>query len=449
MVKWTPKQAAATAEADAHRYTLFGGARGPGKSYWLRWYLLRYLLQCARHNLRHVHVGLFCEDYPQLKDRQISKIEMEFPRWLGILQESRHSGLGFHLKPEYGGGVMALRNLDDPSKYQSAEFAAIGVDELTKNPVSTFDVLRGSLRWPGIRNVRFVAASNPGGIGHLWVKAYWIDRTYPPEMERMANEFSFVRALPDDNPHLDQAYWSMLDTLPRDLARAWRWGEWDVFAGQVFGEWRRDRHVVLPYDIPEHWTRLRAVDWGRHSPWCCLWMARNPDSGRVVVYREAYETGLTDRQQAQRILDMTPPGERISMTYADPSMWTKKTFEDQTFSTADEYGSGGVHVTKADNDRLNGVRKVHTLLADLGDGLPGLQIFETCPNLIRTLPALVRDAVRSEDVDTDAEDHCYDALRYGLTAVRPARVRAAAPAANLRVGRVVVRELGGLVSKDL
>lgn len=417
---FTDKQMAATQAADTHKFTLYGGSRGPGKSYWLRRYLLRTLLKLASEGIRGARVGLFCEDYPALKDRQISKIETEFPSWLGVLKDSTTHGLGFHLAEEYGGGVLTLRNLDDASKYQSAEFAAIGVDELTKNSVETFNLLRGSLRWPGVHKPKFVAASNPGGIGHAWVSDYWIYKRFPSELQRLSDEFVFVRALPDDNPHLSTEYWEDLETLPPDLAKAWRWGDWSVFAGQVFREFSIDRHVVPPNLIPEAGTNKRAVDWGYSNPFCALWGRTEIDSGRVWVYREAYQSGLTDRQQAQLIKDLTPADENIAMTFADPAMWQKKNVANIVTSTADEYASQSVYLMKGDNDRVNGVRKVHRMLADLPDGKPGLMISETCQHLIKQLQNLAVDKGNPEDVDTKQEDHAFDTLKYLLSNVREA-----------------------------
>lgn len=453
LCKFWPKQQLASETAKTHKFTLYGGSRGPGKSRWLRWWLLfRLLWLTYTYNLRGVVVGLFCEDYPQLKDRQIGKISKEFPAWLGTLMESQEYGLGFHVHAAYGGGVLALRNLDDPSKYQSAEFAAMGVDELTKNKVETFDVLRGSLRWAGVPDpeCKFVAATNPGSIGHLWVRQYFIDKIYPAELQGLANEFAFVRALPTDNPSLDAGYWEMLNTLPPKLARAWRWGDWDVFEGQAFDTFRRGHHTCKPFTLPAHWPRWRAVDWGFRAPFCCLWFARDPDVGRVFVYREEYKTGLTDRQQARLIKSLTPAWEKIGLTFADPAMWTKKSHEERTFSTADEYSAAGVTLTEADNDRLTGKRKVDTLLMDLDDDRPGLVIFETCTHLIRTLPALPYDKENPEDVDSDAEDHPYDTLKYGLSRVKPAvRKKAEATVINDPILRLVRQGQGGLGSRDL
>ncbi len=415
LCNWTDKQRDATKAADAHQFTLYGGSRGPGKSYWLRWYMLREALRLAKSGISAPRVGLFCEDYPSLKDRQISKIDAEFPAWMGELKDSQVSGLGFYLHPDYGGGVILLRNLDDASKYQSSEFAAIGVDELTKNSLDTFNMLRGSLRYPGIPKPRFVAASNPGSIGHAWVYQYWLECNYPPELSPLADEFAFVPGLPDDNPHLDASYWQMLETLPPALARAWRWGDWTVFSGQVFTEFRVDLHVIKPITIPNHWAHWRAIDWGYAKPFCCLWFAKDPDTERIYIYRELYQTNLTDRSQAKTIRDNTDREEHILRTYADPSMWERKEDDNEITTTAKRYESEGVKLIPANNDRLGGKRKVHDALANLPDGKPRLMIFETCANLIRTLPMLPYDLTRVEDVDTKAEDHTYDTLRYGLT----------------------------------
>jgi len=416
---FTPKQQAATDAMDNYRYILYGGARGGGKSRWLRWACIWFLLKCYLvWGLRNVRIGLFCETYPDLRDRQVSKIKTEFPDWMGEIKDTKEDGLCFFLGEENGAGQIALRNLDDPTKYQSAEFALIAVDELTKITKDTFDILRGSLRWPGIDQTLFIAATNPGGVGHGWVRGLWVDRKFPPELSGKADEFVFIQSLPKDNEYLPKSYWDELNSLPPLLVKAWVEGSWDVFAGQAFN-FSRERHVITQMpDRWEAWPKWRSIDWGYSNPWCCLWHARNPDNGRIITYREAYQTNLTDRQQARMVMDMTPPHERITVTYADPSMWATKNMEGQVSSTADEYAGAGVPLTRADNDRLGGKRKLDRLLEPLPDGLPGLQIFVTCSNLIRTLPALAYDNTKTEDVDTDQEDHAYDTLRYGLTQAR-------------------------------
>lgn len=418
LYSFTDKQAAARDACFRRRFILYGGARGGGKSYWLRWMLLHLLLYWYFHEgIKGVIVGLFCDTYPELRDRQINKINSEFPAWMGEVKETKEDGLCFFLRPDLGGGKIALRNLDDARKYRSAEFAAVAVDELTLIPLDTFNILRGSLRWPGIAHTLFLAATNPGGLGHLWVKRYWIDQDYPPEMRELGSQFEFIKSLPADNPHLDKTYWDDLNSLPPDLARAWVQGDWNVFAGQAFGTWRDDTHVIDPFQLPDHWPRWRGIDWGYDAPFCCLWIAKDPATGRYYAYREAYVRELIDRDQAKLIRDMTMPAEQIIASYADPSMWARKTQVTIT-STADEYAAAGVPLTPGDNDRLSGKRKVDRMLQNLPDGKPGLMVFATCRNLIRTLPALPYDDTRIEDINTKAEDHGYDALRYALSAAR-------------------------------
>lgn len=414
--QFTPKQKEAFEALFKYQYILYGGARGGGKSFWLRWICLLMLIYWYRvHKLEKVVVGLFCETYPDLRDRQINKIKKEFPSALGVVKETKTHGLGFYLTEENGGGVIALRNLDRPDKYQSAEFALVAVDELTKITFDTFEILRGSKRWPGLSHTIFVGATNPGGIGHGWVKSLWIDDDFPKNMFGMRKWFKFIQSLPTDNPHLDEHYWEELNSLSDDLRRAWLEGDWDVFKGQAFPQFRRDKHVCEPFAIPTWWPKWRSVDWGFRAPFCCGWFAQEPNTGRIYLYRELYETELTDKQQARAIVGATAEDEKITMTYADPSMWSRKNMDGIITSTADEYAKEGVKLYKADNDRLSGKRKVDRVLEDLPDGKPGLVIFSTCTETIRTVPALPYSKTRIEDVDTDAEDHAFDMIKYGLT----------------------------------
>ena len=219
-----PKQIEAAQASRRFKFTLFGGSLGSGKSRWLRWMALYWLMEYwEKYHIKGIRAGVFSEDYPSLNDRHLTKIKYEFPAWLGRYNEAKHE---FTLKPEYGSGIIAFRNLDDPEKYLSVEFAIECVDEINRNEKPTFIELRKRLRWPGIKDVKFLAGCNP--IGKPWVKNMWVKRMFPTE-EKEQYEFVFVPALPTDNPHLPQEYYKSLESLPENQRKAMLEGNWDAF----------------------------------------------------------------------------------------------------------------------------------------------------------------------------------------------------------------------------
>ena len=228
---FTIKQNAALEASKKYKYILYGGAMGCGKSHWLRWATVYWLLYFAeKYHKRGIRAGLFCEDYGSLNDRHISKIKFEFPKSMGTYNEQRHE---FNFHPWYGSPVIAFRNLDDPSKYVSSEFAIIAVDEINRDPFSMFSILRTRLRFPDIPDPKFISASNP--VGEPWVKRYWIDRNFPPE-EKETNQFFYVPALPKDNPYLDESYFKMLDSLDEKERKAYLEGDWSAFESEMDAE---------------------------------------------------------------------------------------------------------------------------------------------------------------------------------------------------------------------
>lgn len=224
LLNFFPRQLDCLNATKKFKYVLYGGSMGSGKSYFLRWVSVYWLMYWfAAKGLRGVRVGLFCENFPALNDRHLSKIKAEFPAWLGTYNEQRHE---FTLAPHYGSGVLAFRNLDDVGKYLSVEFASIAIDEVNRNPKSVFDLLRTRLRWPGIVETKFIGACNP--IGEAWVKNFWIKRLFPVE-EQEPQEFYFVKALPSDNTHLDKTYFEGLKSMPEAERKAYLEGDWDAF----------------------------------------------------------------------------------------------------------------------------------------------------------------------------------------------------------------------------
>lgn len=400
---------------DSHKYTLYGGAKGGGKSYILRWTLILLLLKWATDGHKNVRVALFCENYPSLKDRQITKIHTEFPSWLGTLSDSQIEGMAFVLKPEFGSGILALRNLDDPSKYASSEFAAVGVDELTKNGKEVFDQLRSIVRWPGIDKTKFIAGTNPGGIGHNWVKTFWVDRQFPPS-EGEPNEFAFVQALAFDNPSLSSDYLKSLSSLPERMRKAYLEGDWNIFDGQFFTEWRDNIHTIEPFTVPDTWKRFRTIDHGRTAPTACYWGAVDFD-GRVYIYREYYMAGQDADVNAREIARLSQ-GERYMFTVLDAACFSK-TGTGETISEI--YIRNGVMVEPSPKGRLAGWVLMHNYLRSTLEEQPRIQFFKTCHNAIRTIPSLVHDKKNPEDLDSNGEDHSADSISYGLQMLHEAK----------------------------
>lgn len=393
---------------------LYGGAAGGGKSFFLRWWSVFYLMSLAEQGIKGATVGLFCEDYPSLLDRQISKIRVEFPPSLGTLKEGVTRD--FELAPQYGGGRVLLRNLDDPSKYLSAEFAGIAVDELTRNGKDVFDFLRSRLRWsatatsPGVTRPRFVAGTNPSGIGHSWVKQLWIEGNFPPELRKLKPEFAFVPAKSSDNPYLSDSYHDDLETLPPDMAKAYAEGSWDIFAGQYFDIFKESEHCDRPeeWNLEPWWPRWISIDWGFKHNAAAYWFASEQDS--VFTYREVVRNGLSPYLLAELICEANGK-DKPKQIFLSPDAFAKRTAEN---TIAEQMGEvfrdhGLPNPTPADDDRVGGWMLCYQML-EAGY----LRIGKNCKELIRALPTLIRDPIKIEDVEKMDGDDSPDAWRYGV-----------------------------------
>ena len=476
VAKFTDRQMEAVRALDSGevKYLLYGGALGGGKSYFLRWIAIRLLMNFfADYGLRYVQVMLACEDYPSLKDRQISKMAREFPAWLGQMYvDHKEYGRCFILHDDYGNGVVCLRNLDDAAKYQSAEFAGILVDELTKNDLSVFTDLRMRLRWPGIPDMActFMGATNPGGVGHAYCKALWMDQTFPDEFLKpidYSKTFKYIPSKAEDNPHLDEAYWAQLQTLPPHLRAAFRDGSWDLFKGQAFQEWSRAYHVVEPMYFrhrdgkdrlyPEGSPLFMTFDWGFGAPFSVGWWWIDSD-GRKYRFSEWYgwsgvpntglrladteiAAGVVKREQAMGLVEVgSYLGSKVYnpgiVRLCDPTCFNKKPDYrggGQMPSTAEVFMNAGLMLRPGDPSRALKWRQFHEHLKvpydDEGkvSGVPMLQVYSTCQHFIRTVPSLIVDDSDVEEIDTGGEDHVADEAAHVMM-YRPVRGEVAAPA---------------------
>lgn len=388
---------------------LYGGQAGGGKSYFLRALAVGLCLSYPG-----LVVPLFRRTYPELEETHIQKIQQELPPEAGKYKADRHEWRFPN------GSVMEFRYCereDDVYKYNSAEWDALLIDEATQFTGTQVSYLGSRVRTSQIARPNWrpiiVYSANPGGVGHHYFRDGFVKASRPgcafsaPAEEGGARR-AFLPATLDDNPALSQDYKRRLQAIKdKALKRALLEGDWDVFAGQVFSEFRMDKHVITGFQIPDHWVRWRSYDYGFAAPMCCLWFAKEPHSNRVFVYRELYGSGMTDITQVQKIKQLSK-NERIRYSLADPAIWRK---DPNGTSIAAVFANHGVYMSRASNDRFSGWQRVHEALS--GDP-PNLMIFENCVNLIRTLPTLTYDKTNVEDVDTDLEDHAGDALRYGL-----------------------------------
>ncbi len=311
-------------------------------------------------------------------------------------------------------------NEQDVYRYQGQEYDVIGLEEATTFTESQMQFITTCNR--SIRTdftPRMYYTCNPGGVGHSWVKRLFITRQY--KASEHPEDYSFVPAKLSDNTVLTRSnpeYRQILENLPDHLRRAHLDGDWDAMAGQFFEEFRRDKHVIKPFEIPKSWRRFRSMDWGYADPCATLWFAVSP-KGRVYVYRERYKNKVLAKDVARDIRNLSG-AEPIAYTAASPDMWQERGNTDIAgYTIAEAFAENGVPLIKADNTRGSGWQRVRYYLADMEDGFPRMLIFNTCENLIRTIPEMIYDPHFVEDVADNLEDHAPEALRYGLMS-RPA-----------------------------
>jgi hypothetical protein len=473
LVRPTPKQREFLQAIQQYWFVLFGGAAGGGKSFILQWWSVICVLKAFTvHGVRNTKFLLACEDYPALEGRHLSA--WRIPRWMGEIKNSSMEGLRFKLVDSLGGGMVMLRNLDDPGKYDSEEFIGIAVDEWTKNPWKVFDELRKRLRWPAMAdtphlpcgghladkigalvecpipahhgaaawNFPFAMGSNPGGPSHSQTKEIFVDGDFRnfPELAPIKEHFHFVRSRSTDNPYNPADYKEKnLDTLPEQMRLAYAEGDWNVFVGQYFSNFIKAERRIHPSQAAElikpWWTRWMSSDWGFHHHWVTQWHATGlcmPEDARrilgriwehpkkiVVTYRELAARGLADRAYAEQIVQLMPRDgagrvtEQILDFFFSPDGFGRR--GESGHSTSQELSEvfhpvGLPFPVPADDNRVQGWRVIYGLVAR-----DECFISSECDVLLNALPVLKHREDKPEDVEKvdHISDDSADCYRYG------------------------------------
>lgn len=433
--------------ADRHKYIAFGGARGGGKSWSVR---VKAVILCLRY--AGIKVMIVRSTYPELQENHIRPLcEM-----LKVGHEDKEERIAEyndskkHIVFDNGSRII-FRYCDsdkDLRRFQGLECDVLFVDEATHQPEERMQKITACVRGTNDFPKRIYYTCNPGGPGHGWVKRLFIDRVYR-EGEK-PEQYSFIQSLVTDNKALmrsDPDYINKLRALPAKIRQAWLYGDWNIYEGQFFEEFRlepdikaaeehghstdkevlraerRWTHVIEPFDVSRGdcrgWTIMRSYDFGYGKPFSCAWWAVDYD-GTLYRILELYGCTKTpnegvrwtpDRQFAEIAkMEREHPwlaGRRIEGV-ADPSIWDSSR-GDSVADTAMKYG---VYFTPGDNKRIPGWMQCHYRLQFSEDGYPGMYIFNNCEAFIRTVPLMMFSETNPEDLDTKLEDHVSDEWRY-------------------------------------
>lgn len=418
-----PKQLLASAqsrqmdEAEGPTELGFGGARGGGKSHWM-------LAQMGLDD---------CQRYPGLKCLVLRKVGKSAKEAFEDLRPKLFGRIPHEWTPSrgtlvFGNGSRILignfQNEADVDKYLGLEYDTIGIEEATTLSWRKFQAVQSVNRTskPGWRP-RLYTTTNPGGVGHAWYKKRFV----LPARTGQEGPTRFVQSTVDDNRFVNPEYRRALDGLTGWLLRAWRYGDWDIAAGQYFTTWRNDIHTIKPFfeRVPAGWRTWLAMDYG-WTHFNVVYLLTEDGDGTIYIVDEHAERRWLPERHAEAIRAMltrwwVEPGQ-LATFVAGPDVFIKRG-NDGT-SVADRYASLGFPLSPANTDRINGAAEI---LGRLGDDLAGISprlfVFDHCARLIDCLPQMEHDPHRPEDVlktDTDDDgnggDDFYDAARYGVMA---------------------------------
>lgn len=398
----------------------YGGARGGGKSWFVR--TKAKLLALKFPGIRILIVR---KTYPELTNNHLNILAKEL---YGI---AKYNKTDKEFKLVNGSVIKGgyCSSDGDLLQFQGQEYDIIFIDEATN--LSEFQIktiyvcIRAVNKFPK----RMYLTCNPGGQGHQYVKRIFIDKVY--EDGENPDDYEFIQALVQDNKALMREqpdYIKQLEALPPKIREAWLNGDWDMYEGQFFEEFanrpehyldREWTHVIEPFEIPDSWTIYRCFDWGYAKPFACEWFAidhdgvmynilefygctKNPNEGIKWIPTKVFEE-IHRIETEHRWLK----GKNI-IGIADPAIWDAETGE----SIAETAAKYQVFFSKGDHKRLPGWMQMHYRFYFDENGRPMMYVFKNCKHFIRTIPQLMYDEHKPEDIDTDGEDHIADAVRY-------------------------------------
>ena len=420
-----PKQRMFLETIEKTPITFYGGAKGGGKSKGLQLIML-----LRRFRYPGSTGAIFRRTYPELEGNHIRPLFQAFPELRPYWNESKKL---LTLPNSSTLQFCHCNNEADVDLYQGREFSDLAIDEAGQWPESMFRRLLGSNRssLPGI-SPRAILTGNPGGIGHGWLKRLFIEKRFN-EREN-PSDYKFIQALVDDNEALmdnDPAYIRRLESEPNEaLRKAYRYGDWDIFAGQFFQEISKEIHFIKPFEIPRHWNRFGSYDYGYNHPAAFGWFA-NDEDGNTYLYREFVRSSMRVDQFAKEINKFSDTASLYPIV-GGHDCWTQKSTlrEDaQPPTIAEEFLTHGISLKRAVIDRIQGAAQLRSYLAWQGrpNNKPRFYIFNTCPITFDTIARMIHDPDHVEDVlkmdategDPLSGDDAYDMVRYGLMS-RPA-----------------------------
>ena len=391
---------------------LFGGAAGGGKSYGQLIDALLFALKYPKSSQL-----ILRRTYPELEKSIIRTSLRLYPREIASYNASSH------VWKFQNGSIVEFGNCDtenDVYKYQSAEYDVMRFDELTHFTEYQYTYLISRVRGTNGYPKQVKSSTNPGGVGHTWVKERFIDPV-PPLMAYSTDggERIFIPSLVDDNVFLmqsDPEYKKRLKNLSENDQKALLYGDWDLDEGAYFDEFRKEVHVIKPHKLPDENRLYMSLDYGLDML-ACYWYSVD-SLGYVTVYRELYRSGLIIDDAARAILAAMPPEEhqKITAIFAPRDLWNRR--QETGKSVEQRFADMGLYLDKVSNSREAGWYEVKRYLRpqsdEFGDITPKLRIFDTCRNLIRCLPAVRHDERKPNDVATEPHEltHAPDALRY-------------------------------------